>query len=200
MKKIGVILLIGLICITMVACKKQENVGDAEEQKPVQEIVKNPSVPLPVRYQQLKDGDGNELLIDITEVSVIDIDDNLRDRIESENKSRYNIILPIDIINSLKKDYQAIRVEGTINSLKYSAIEAHALDSQFKLYVGDMQVEQLGRPFYVDWNRSKETGVSKDVIVLIVRKEDIETNLLQLQVQRYIDGERSKVYVDVVKE
>ena len=58
MKKIGVILLIGLICIMMVACKKQENVGNAEEQKPVQEIVKNPSEQLPIIYTQIEDGAG----------------------------------------------------------------------------------------------------------------------------------------------
>ncbi len=109
MKKIGIFLLIGLICITMVACKKQENVGNAEEKNPAQEIVKNPSEPLPLRYQELQDGEGKELLIDITEVSVRDIEKKLAYGI----KERYNLAYSAD---EIMEEYQIIKVTGEINS------------------------------------------------------------------------------------
>lgn len=193
MKKIGIFLLIGLICITMVACKKQENVGNAEEKKPAQEIVKNPSEPLPLRYQELQDGDGKEVIKDIVDVSVMDIEKKLAYGI----KERYNLTSTAD---EIMNDYQIIKVTGEINSLKYDVFIAEAPTKDFNLYIGEDKVELLGEPFIFSDERLEEAGKSVETIVLIAKKEYIVTNYLQVEIQTYIDDEFSKVFVDVVKE
>ncbi len=193
MKKIGIFLLIGLICITMVACKKQENVGNAEEKNPAQEIVKNPSEPLPLRYQELQDGEGKELLIDITEVSVRDIEKKLAYGI----KERYNLAYSAD---EIMEEYQIIKVTGEINSSNQDVFLSHALSSDFNLYIGEDKIELLGEPFYFNEERLEELGKRIASIAIVIEKEHIETGVLQLEVQTYIKREQSKVFVDVVKE
>lgn len=193
MKKIGIILLIGVVCVAMAACKKQENVGNAEEKKPVQEIVKNPSEPLPIRYQQLKDGDGNEVIKDIVEVSVMDIEKKLAYGI----KERYNLTSTAD---EIMQEYKVVKVVGEINSLKYNVFIAEAPTKDFDLYIGEDKMELLGEPFFFSDERSEEPGKNVELIAFVVKTEHVESNALQFEIQTYIDDEFSRVFVDVVKE
>lgn len=193
MKRIGIIFLIGLMCISIVGCKQQESVGNQGEKKTSQEIVKNPSEQLPLRYQKLKDGDGNELLIDITEVSVIDIQKKLANGI----KERYNLI---DSVDEIMQEYQVIKVTGEINSSNQDVFLSHALSSDFDLYIDDDKIELPGEPFYFSEERFEDQGKTVESIALVVKKAYIKTGALQLEIQTYINREKNKVFVDVVKE
>lgn len=193
MKRAVLLCMVVMVGFSMTACKKESDSAEVPEKKTqIEEVEKNPSVPLPLRFLEMTPPEEETIIADIVEVSLIDVDDQLVDGFERKNDE-----MPAKVINELKDNFKVIKIVGVINSPNRSAIRATDSEDYFKIFQGKNRVDYFGKPVF-KLVESFEEGKSKSTLYYFIAKEEAEKGGLQVRIKSFIDPEGyQENFVDV---
>lgn len=194
MKRAVLLCMVVMVGFSMTACKKESDSAEVPEKKTqIEEVEKNPSVPLPLRYLEVTPPEEDTIIADIVEVSLIDVDDNLVDRFERTNDE-----MPAKVINELKDNFKIIKIVGVVNSPDEIAIGVGDPEDDFKIFQGKNRLDFFGKPVISLREVSEDKKSAKSTAYLFIPKIEAEKGNLQVRISRFISGTGyEEFFVDV---